>query len=45
MLTAVIHGETRFKAPFMPFVFILAAISVYDIYAYVRNRRPRQRLK
>lgn len=27
-LVLAIHGETRFKAPFMPFIFILAAITI-----------------
>ena len=27
-LVLVIHGETRFKAPFMPFVFMLAAVAI-----------------
>lgn len=29
-LVLAIHGETRFKAPFMPFIFMLAAITVYQ---------------
>lgn len=28
-LVLAVHGETRFKAPFMPFIFITAAVSVY----------------
>lgn len=27
-LVLAIHGETRFKAPFMPFIFILAAVTI-----------------
>lgn len=27
-LVLAIHGETRFKAPFMPFIFILAAVYI-----------------
>lgn len=27
-LVLAIHGETRFKAPFMPFIFMLAAVAV-----------------
>jgi hypothetical protein len=28
-LALLIHGETRFKAPFMPFIFMLAATIFY----------------
>lgn len=30
-LVLAVHGETRFKAPFMPFFFMLAAITLYSI--------------
>lgn len=30
-LVLAIHGETRFKAPFMPFIFMMAAITLYSI--------------
>ena len=30
-LVLAVHGETRFKAPFMPFIFIGAAVSIYKI--------------
>lgn len=31
-LVMAIHGETRFKAPFMPFIFILAAITLLSLF-------------
>ena len=30
-LVLVMHGETRFKDPLMPFLFMLSAISIYNI--------------
>ena len=30
-LVLAVHGETRFKAPFMPFIFMGAAVGIYDI--------------
>ncbi len=30
-LVLAIHGETRFKAPFMPFIFMLAAVTVHSL--------------
>lgn len=31
LLTLVIHGETRFKLPFLPFIFIMAAYFVSNL--------------
>jgi hypothetical protein len=31
MLTIVMHGETRFKAPFMPWLFMLAAVAYLKV--------------
>ena len=30
-LVLAIHGETRFKAPFMPFIFMMAAITLHSL--------------
>lgn len=47
-LVLAIHGETRFKAPFMPFVFVLAAVAIATIcnvtirnkpYCYIKKSR------
>lgn len=39
-LVLAVHGETRFKAPFMPFVFMLAATAVYQIALNKRKSLP-----
>lgn len=39
-LVLAIHGETRFKAPFMPFIFILASVYVATyLYKNKKNRK------
>ena len=35
-LVLAVHGETRFKAPFMPFIFIGAAVGIYE---FIHKRR------
>lgn len=30
-LVLAVHGETRFKAPFMPFIFMMAAVAISAI--------------
>lgn len=39
LLTLVIHGETRFKLPFLPFIFIMAAYFVSNLFS--AQRQPR----
>lgn len=36
-LVLAIHGETRFKAPFMPFIFIMAAITLQSFGSYLKK--------
>lgn len=38
-LVLAVHGETRFKAPFMPFIFILAALLKKKTLSVLRPRR------
>lgn len=39
LLALVIHGETRFKLPFLPFIFIMAAYFVSNLFS--AQRQPR----
>lgn len=42
-LVLAVHGETRFKSPFMPFIFMMAAVCISQFLADRRKRKLTER--